>query len=105
VVVERFRESPIALESSKVMLTVIGTLNMSGLQPASQFHSKRSDQRVRLILGITGGWYAQPHNWKANTAIMFTVIFGVTAIFWKISAEREVRYKMPEPHRFFPSRK
>jgi hypothetical protein len=67
--------------------------------------ANESDQLVRLILGITGGWYAQPHNWKANTAIMFTVIFGVTAIFWKISAEREVRYKMPEPHRFFPSRK
>jgi len=35
---------------------------------------------------------------------MATVILGITAIFWKISAEKEVRYKMPEPGRFFPSR-
>jgi hypothetical protein len=52
----------------------------------------------------SGGWYAQPHNWKANTAVMAFVIFGVTALAWKVSAEREVRYKMPEPGRFFPSR-
>jgi len=52
----------------------------------------------------SGGWYAQPHNWKANTAVMATVILGITAIFWKISAEKEVRYKMPDPGRFFPSR-
>ena len=53
----------------------------------------------------SGGWYAQPHNWKANTAVMGFVIFGITALAWKVGAEREHRFKMPEPHRFFPSRK
>jgi len=51
-----------------------------------------------------GGWYAQPANWKANTAVFTVVIVGITAMVWSISAEREVRYKMPEPDRFFPSR-
>jgi hypothetical protein len=52
----------------------------------------------------SGGWYAQPKNWKANTAIAMLVTVGLTACAWKISAEREVRYKMPEPEDFFPSR-
>jgi len=51
-----------------------------------------------------GGWYAQPANWKANTAIMAAVMFGICAVTWSISAEREHRDKMPEPGRFFPSR-
>ncbi|MCJ1332887.1 hypothetical protein MMC10_009581 [Thelotrema lepadinum] len=51
-----------------------------------------------------GGWYAQPANWRANTAIMAVVIFGFTAAIWNISAEREHRHKMPEPGKFFPSR-
>lgn len=53
----------------------------------------------------SGGWYAQPHNWKANTAVVALAIFGITAAAWKLSAEREVRYKMPEKDMFFPSRK
>lgn len=52
----------------------------------------------------TGGWYAQPSNWKANTAVFSAIIFGLTALTWKLSAEREYRHKMPEPGRFFPSR-
>ena len=52
----------------------------------------------------SGGWYAQPANWKSNTAVMAGVIVGIAAILWSVSAEREVRYKMPEPDRFFPSR-
>ncbi|KAL8969661.1 MAG: hypothetical protein Q9183_001895 [Haloplaca sp. 2 TL-2023] len=52
----------------------------------------------------SGGWYAQPANWKANTAVMGVVIFGITAMAWSISAEREYRTKFPEPGRFFPSR-
>jgi len=52
----------------------------------------------------SGGWYAQPHNWKANTAVMGLVIFGITALAWRVSAEREVRYRMPEEGRFYPSR-
>ncbi|KAK4231377.1 hypothetical protein QBC38DRAFT_506790 [Podospora fimiseda] len=51
-----------------------------------------------------GGWYAQPSNWKANTAFFGVVIFGITAMVWKLSAEREFRHKMPEQGRFYPSR-
>jgi hypothetical protein len=51
-----------------------------------------------------GGWYAQPANWRVNTAIMGAAMLGVIAVTWSISAEREHRDKMPEPGRFFPSR-
>jgi hypothetical protein len=51
-----------------------------------------------------GGWYAQPANWKANTAVMGVIIFGLTAFMWSVSAEREVRTRFPEEGRFFPSR-
>ncbi|KAI0387878.1 hypothetical protein F5Y04DRAFT_274730 [Hypomontagnella monticulosa] len=51
-----------------------------------------------------GGWYAQPSNWKVNTAVFMGVIVGITAMTWKLSAEREFRHKMPEPNRFYPSR-
>ncbi|KAL1978913.1 hypothetical protein VTN31DRAFT_1772 [Thermomyces dupontii] len=51
-----------------------------------------------------GGWYAQPANWKANTAKMGLAILGIAAITWSISAERERRDRMPDPDRFFPSR-
>ncbi|KAI0014392.1 hypothetical protein F4779DRAFT_8969 [Xylariaceae sp. FL0662B] len=51
-----------------------------------------------------GGWYAQPKNWKANTAAFMVVIFGITALTWKLSADLEVRHKMPESDRFAPSR-
>ncbi|PWW73175.1 hypothetical protein C7212DRAFT_332595, partial [Tuber magnatum] len=49
----------------------------------------------------SGGWYSQPKNWKTNTAIMATVIAGIVAMAWKTSAEREYRYRMPDPGRFF----
>ncbi|ETN43627.1 uncharacterized protein HMPREF1541_02786 [Cyphellophora europaea CBS 101466] len=52
----------------------------------------------------SGGWYAQPHNWRANTLVAGLVVIGITGAAWKLSAEREVRYKMPEPDAFFPSR-
>ncbi|KAL5594139.1 hypothetical protein BROUX41_001185 [Berkeleyomyces rouxiae] len=52
----------------------------------------------------SGGWYCQPANWKANTAIMGAVILGTVAIAWNVSAEREIRFKKPEPDRFYPSR-
>jgi hypothetical protein len=51
-----------------------------------------------------GGWYAQPANWRVNTAIMGAFVFGVAAVAFSLSAEREYRDKMPEPGRFFPSR-
>jgi hypothetical protein len=43
-----------------------------------------------------GGWYTQPKNWKANTAVVMGVMLGLTAMMWSVSAEREHRYKMPE---------
>lgn len=43
-----------------------------------------------------GGWYAQPANWKANTAIMGAVIFGIAAMTWSLSADREHREHMPQ---------
>lgn len=51
-----------------------------------------------------GGWYAQPANWRRNTAVMGLCIFGIVAAAWNLSAEREQRDRMPEPGRFFPSR-
>ena len=51
-----------------------------------------------------GGWYGQPHNWKSNTIVFGIVIAACTALAWKVSAEREHRYKMPEPDKFYPSR-
>ncbi|KAG8166581.1 hypothetical protein KVR01_002270 [Diaporthe batatas] len=51
-----------------------------------------------------GGWYAQPSNWKVNTAVFGAVILGFTALTWRLSADREFRHKMPEPGRFYPSR-
>lgn len=53
----------------------------------------------------SGGWYAQPHNWKANTAVVAAVIAGIVVFTWKESAEREVRTRMPDPDRVFPSRR
>jgi hypothetical protein len=51
-----------------------------------------------------GGWYAQPANWKANTAIVGGVMAMITAGVWYLSAQLEHRDKMPEPGRFYPSR-
>jgi hypothetical protein len=35
---------------------------------------------------------------------MMGVILGIGAVLFKISAEIEERYHMPEPGRFYPSR-
>lgn len=51
-----------------------------------------------------GGWYAQPANWRANTAIMMGVVFGITAMAWSVSADREFRNKMPEVSAKAPSK-
>ena len=64
----------------------------------------RSFRYPKHVWSPSGGWYAQPHNWKANTAVMSLVIIGISALAWRVSAEREVRYKMPEEGRFYPSR-
>ncbi|KAH7371436.1 hypothetical protein BKA66DRAFT_469806 [Pyrenochaeta sp. MPI-SDFR-AT-0127] len=51
-----------------------------------------------------GGWYAQPANWKANTAVLGVVFGGIVGAIFMLSARLEHRDKMPEPGRFFPSR-
>jgi hypothetical protein len=51
-----------------------------------------------------GGWYAQPNNWKGNTAVMGLVLSSIVGMVWMVSANREYRDKMPEQGRFFPSR-
>lgn len=42
-----------------------------------------------------GGWYSQPANWKANTAVMGGVVAGIVALAWGYSAEHEFRNEMP----------
>ncbi|KAJ4988459.1 hypothetical protein SVAN01_06076 [Stagonosporopsis vannaccii] len=51
-----------------------------------------------------GGWYAQPANWKGNTAVVGLVLVSLVGMAWSVSAQREYRDKMPEQGRFFPSR-
>lgn len=51
-----------------------------------------------------GGWYSQPSNWRANTAVIGGVIAGIVFMTWTVSADREHRTKFPEPGRFYPSR-
>lgn len=36
---------------------------------------------------------------------MGLVLGSIVGMVWMVSANREYRDKMPEPHRFFPSRK
>ncbi|EQK98303.1 hypothetical protein OCS_05982 [Ophiocordyceps sinensis CO18] len=52
----------------------------------------------------SGGWYAQPANWRANTLIAGVVVAGALAVTWKFSAERETWTRKPEPGEWFPSR-
>ncbi|KAF2666608.1 hypothetical protein BT63DRAFT_457559 [Microthyrium microscopicum] len=51
-----------------------------------------------------GGWYAQPANWRMNTAIAGLFIFGLGVVVFNISARLENRPRMPEPDAFYPSR-
>jgi len=45
---------------------------------------------VPYLSSITGGWWTRPSNWKANTAILFAGILGVSYGVWTVSADREV---------------
>ena len=46
-----------------------------------------------------GGWWTRPSNWKANTAIAFAGIIGVTYGVWNLSADKEVRnHHFPRSH-------
>jgi hypothetical protein len=82
-------------------MTATTALSNAHLQP----NANRFEHRYpKHVWSPAGGWYAQPSNWKANTAVFGLAIFGVTALVWKLSAEKEYRHKMPEPGRFYPSR-
>jgi len=43
----------------------------------------------------SGGWWTQPSNWRANTAIIGVGIAAITYATWKFSAEREQRLSDP----------
>lgn len=82
------------------------------------------DSYPKHVWSPAGGWYAQPKNWRANTAIMGGVIVGICLMVGSVSADREHRTRMPDvrlekkdpaaygttdndrvqPDRFFPSR-
>ncbi|KND90468.1 hypothetical protein TOPH_05007 [Tolypocladium ophioglossoides CBS 100239] len=51
-----------------------------------------------------GGWYAQPANWRGNTLIAGAIMFGIVAVTWKFSAERETWARKPESWEWHPSR-
>ncbi|KAJ4156884.1 hypothetical protein NW754_008521 [Fusarium falciforme] len=53
----------------------------------------------------SGGWYAQPSNWRANTLIAGVVMAGIVAVTWKFSAERETWAHRPEPGQWYASRR
>jgi hypothetical protein len=75
--------------------------------PALQCRIRRSTDVHRYpkhVWSPAGGWYAQPANWKANTAVMGIVLGSIVGMAWMTSANLEYRDKMPEQGRFFPSR-
>ena len=45
---------------------------------------------VPYLSFIIGGWWTRPSNWKANTAILFAGILGVSYGVWTVSADKEV---------------
>ncbi|RDA95155.1 hypothetical protein CP533_1944 [Ophiocordyceps camponoti-saundersi (nom. inval.)] len=51
-----------------------------------------------------GGWYAQPPNWKRNTAIATFAVFGICAIAWRWAAQHEEWAHRPKPGEWYPSR-
>ncbi|KAK6525798.1 hypothetical protein TWF281_010842 [Arthrobotrys megalospora] len=52
----------------------------------------------------SGGWYAQPKNWRTNTLTMGALLVGISVMTLHLSANIEHRESMPEKGRFFPSR-
>ncbi|WVQ85937.1 hypothetical protein IAT38_008105 [Cryptococcus sp. DSM 104549] len=49
----------------------------------------------------SGGWWTQPKNWKANTAMCALLIAVTTASVWRLSAQKEERHRAPM--RWIPS--
>lgn len=77
---------------------------MSSIPVSNSHVSNLTLSYPKHVWSPAGGWYCQPANWKQNTVIAGLCIVFLTGLAWKVSAEREVRYKRPEPGRFFPSR-
>ncbi|KAF9385647.1 hypothetical protein CPB97_004617 [Podila verticillata] len=44
----------------------------------------------------SGGWWTQPTNWKANTAVAVGISATIVAAAWKYSAENEERHTRPK---------
>ncbi|KAF9285070.1 hypothetical protein BGZ72_009736 [Mortierella alpina] len=44
----------------------------------------------------TGGWWTQPTNWKANTAVAVGISATIVAAAWKFSAQNEERHMRPK---------
>ncbi|KTW32010.1 uncharacterized protein T551_00692 [Pneumocystis jirovecii RU7] len=49
----------------------------------------------------SGGWWCYPKKWKSNTAICITGMSLIVLWIWKVSAEKEWRYR--QPSRWIPS--
>ena len=90
------RSSPFFQRQNTVCIWIKPASRVSGAEIRNSY--------PKHVWSPAGGWYSQPANWKANTAVCALVMFGITAIAWNISAEREYRTKFPEEGRFFPSR-
>ncbi|KAF9781412.1 hypothetical protein BJ322DRAFT_1080985 [Thelephora terrestris] len=48
----------------------------------------------KAVWSPAGGWWTRPSNWRANTAIAFAGIIGVTYGVWNLSADKEVRVRL-----------
>jgi hypothetical protein len=46
----------------------------------------------------SGGWWPNPPAWKRNTAVAGVVIFGLSAVVFTISAQKERRPVPPFKH-------
>jgi hypothetical protein len=88
----------------KIPYVLFGCLFISTMSVGKIKSDRDRCSYPKEVWSPAGGWYAQPANWRANTAIMTATIVGIVAVTWSISAEREYRDRMPQPGRFFPSR-
>ncbi|SJK99744.1 uncharacterized protein ARMOST_03055 [Armillaria ostoyae] len=50
----------------------------------------------KYVWSPAGGWWVQPSNWKANTAIVATGIFAIAYLVGSLSAAREQRPVAPK---------
>ncbi|KAK0199880.1 hypothetical protein DFS33DRAFT_202848 [Desarmillaria ectypa] len=50
----------------------------------------------KYVWSPAGGWWVQPSNWKANTAVVATGIFAIACLVGSLSAAREQRTVAPK---------